>query len=79
MEIKETNYKRFIPSEGKALRWSQYDYDYLTKKKSVFEHCTTEEALIDVNQLSSEVVEIEMSEYEEFTKDRCLGIASASE
>jgi len=68
MEVKETNYKRFIASEGKALKWSEEHWNYNSRSKFIAERCSPYDALIDVNALVGEVVEIPFEEYEKEAK-----------
>ena len=68
MEVKETNFKRFIASEGMALKWKQECYNYHDKKPEEGFMWSAYDAIIDMNNLIGEVEEIPYSQYEEETK-----------
>lgn len=72
MEVKETNYKRFIASEGKALKWSEEHWDYTNRKKFITERYSPYDAIIDVNILVGGVEEVPFEEYEKESK--CYGL-----
>ena len=68
MEIKETNFKKFIPSKDKALRWTVNRSLY----GNVLEYSPCEE-VIDVNCIVGEVEEVDYEEYEKWFYSRhCL-------
>lgn len=63
MEVKETNYKRFIAGEGKALRWVEINELY-----NNFVRYSPYEEVIDVNNIVGDVEEITHEEYEEWLR-----------
>lgn len=68
MEVKKVNFKRFIASEGMALKWKTKLFDY-SKKEVVEDYMwSSHDAVIDTNSLIGEVEEIPYSQYEEETK-----------
>lgn len=74
MEIRETNYKRFIASDGKALRWKEKSWNYQNKCEEDREYYSDHEALIDESRLVEKVVEVPYSEYIKWSRDKefCL-------
>lgn len=70
MEVRETNFKKFIASEGMALKWYEERWNYLHKRYEVSETYSPHEALIDLNSVTGEVEEVPMAEYEEWSKDK---------
>lgn len=65
MEVKETNYKRFIAGEGKALKWIEINELY-----NNFVRYSPYEEVIDVNNILGEVEEITHEEYEEWLRTK---------
>ena len=68
MEIREVNFKRFIASEGKALKWSENYWDEFGGVWQIVTHVSSRDAMIDVNSVVGEVKEISYEEYTEETK-----------
>lgn len=69
MEVKEVNYKRFVPSEGMALKWKVKSWDYRENKATEGYMYYPYEALIDINSIIGNIEEITMEQYKEETKD----------
>ena len=72
MEIKDVNYKRFVASEGMALKWKVKSWDYREQKATEGFVWSPYEALIDLNSIIGEVEEIPFSQYKEETKHCCV-------
>ena len=71
MEIRDVNLKRFIASEGKALKWSE---NYWNEQENVWEilvRYSSREEVIDLNSIVGEVKEIPYDVYKEETKRFC--------
>ena len=58
MEVRDTNFKKFIASEGMALKWEEERWNYLQKCYEVSETYSPYEALIDLNSVIGEVTEV---------------------
>ena len=71
MEIRDVNLKRFIASEGKALKWSENYWNEFEGVWNIATHLSSREAMIDVNCIIGEVKEIPYDEYKEETKHFC--------
>ena len=74
MEIKDTNFKKVIASEGMAVKWYENRWNHLHKRYEVSESYSPYDALIDMNEVVGEVTEVPMSEYNEWAKDKCYGL-----
>lgn len=72
MEVKDANFKRFVPSKGMALKWKDISWDYCEQKETEGFHWSPYEALIDLNNIIGEVEEIPFSQYKEETKHCCI-------
>lgn len=72
MEIKDVNYKRFVASEGMALKWKVKSWDYCKQNATERFVWSPYEALIDLNNIIGEVEEIPFSQYKEETKHCCV-------
>lgn len=72
MEVKEVNYKRFIPSEGMALKWTTKEYNIFSEKVEELTRRVPHEMTIDVNTLIGEVEEITMEEYKSSATAYCM-------
>ena len=68
MEIKDVNLKRFIASEGKALKWSENYWDEFGGVWQIITHVSSRDAMIDVNSVVGEVKEIPYEIYKEEVK-----------
>lgn len=72
MEVKEVNYKRFVPSEGMALKWKTREYNIFEEKISEQVRRVPHEMTIDTNTLIGEVEEITMEEYKASATVYCM-------
>lgn len=72
MEVKEVNYKRFVPSEGMALKWKTREYNIFEEKISEQVRIVPHEMTIDTNTLIGEVEEISMEEYKSSATAYCM-------
>lgn len=72
MEVKEVNFKRFVPSEGMALRWTTKEYNVFSERIEEQTRSVPHEMTIDVNTLIGEVEEITMEEYKSSATAYCL-------
>ncbi len=68
MEVKEVKLKRFVASDGKALKWRWRTYNYSSHEYEEQDHYAEREAAIDTNLLVSEVMEVSIEEYKEWYK-----------
>jgi hypothetical protein len=73
MEVKDVNFKRFVASEGMALKWKVNSWDYCKQEATEGAIWSPYDAVIDLNSIIGEVEEIPFSQYEEETKHCCLG------
>lgn len=67
MEVRETNFKRFIAGEGMALRWKQSWIHPVTGERKEDYSYTPKEVVLDANSLEFDVEEIPLSQYDEET------------
>lgn len=74
MEIRETNFKRFIAAEGMALKWTAERWNYHEKRSEPTLSYSEHEALIDLNSLIGKVEEVPVAEYDEWVKDKCFEV-----
>lgn len=72
MEVKEVNYKRFVPSEGMVLKWTTREYNIFSLRVEEVTKRVPHEMTIDINTLIGEVEEITMEEYKESATSYCL-------
>lgn len=72
MEVKDVNFKRFVPSEGMALKWKTREYSIFEEKVTEYERSVPHEMTIDINTLIGEVQEITMEEYKALATAYCL-------
>ena len=73
MEVKDVNLKRFVVSDGMALKWKVKSWDYFKQEAKEGFILSPYDALIDINSIIGKVEEIPFSQYEEETKHCCLG------
>ena len=72
MRTKEVNFKRYYPSEGKALKITQRVYNYCTQKEeNRVLYTYAEGALVDENSLVVPVEEVPLEEYEKWYNANC--------
>lgn len=75
MEVKDVNFKRFVPSKGMALKWKVKAWDYCKQEATEGFIWSPYDALIDINSIIGEVEEIPYSQYEEEAKFcYCCGV-----
>lgn len=74
MKIIDTNFKRFIASEGMALKWTEERWSYPNKCYEPTLAYSEQEALIDQNNIIGNVEEVPLSEFKEWSKDKCYCI-----
>lgn len=72
MEVKDVNYKRFVPSEGMALKWTTREFNIFSLKIEELTRSVPHEMTIDVNTLIGEVEEITMEEYKSSATVYCM-------
>lgn len=72
MEVKDVNFKRFVASEGMALKWKVKAWDYCKKEATEGFVWSPYDAVIDLNEIIGEVEEIPFSQYKEETKHCCI-------
>ena len=72
MEVKDVNYKRFVPSEGMALKWTTREFNIFSLKIEELTRSVPHEMTIDVNTLIGEVEEITMEEYKLSATAYCM-------
>lgn len=63
MEKIEVKYYKFIPGEGKSIKWVEKDLDGRELKRY-----SPYIAVIDVNSIVGEVEEVDIEEYNKFQK-----------
>ena len=76
MDIKDVNYKRFVASEGMALKWKMRMFHYGENKVVEDYVWSRYDAVIDLNSLIGKVEEIPVEQYEKETSHCCLGLAN---
>lgn len=75
MEVKDVNFKRFIADEGMALKWREKSWNYKDNNVCDFPRWSPYCAIIDINNIVGDVEEITMEQYDEETKNCCVGFA----
>lgn len=79
MKTEEVKFRRYTPSEGKALKITERSYNYLSRKFEDSVRYTDERGcVVDENTLAAPVEEVPMEECEEWRRKYgcCLGITS---
>lgn len=72
MKVKDVNFKRFVASEGMALKWKVKSWNYSKETVTESPIWSPYDALIDINNIVGSVEEIPMEQYKEETKHCCL-------
>lgn len=74
MEVKDVNFKRFVASEGMALKWKVNSWDYCKQEATEGFIWSPYDAVIDLNEIVGEVEEIPFPQYKEETKHFCIDL-----
>lgn len=73
MKTEEVKLKRYYPSEGKALKITEFRYNYTTHKFEDSVRYTDEQGcIIDENILTAPVEEVPMEEFKEWHNQHCF-------
>ena len=75
MEIKEVNFKRYIPAEGKALKFVVSRYNFHTnemERATIYSNCPV---TIDIND-ASDIEEVSIEEYNEYVRNNSVGVGT---
>lgn len=65
MEVKDVNYKRFVASEGMALKWINIEWDYIYQKPYNRLCMSPYDTVVDINNIVGKVEEIPMKVFME--------------
>ena len=63
MEARDVNFKRFVASEGMALKWVNIEWDYIRQKPYNRICMSPYDIVLDINNLVGKVEEIPMENF----------------